>query len=135
MNKSWVEIIDHTLIDKLMLVTTDGDIIDEIEGKAIKVEKDGVSFKFWRKRHCDINTKITTEYIGFIVNSKQLKEKYFDGINPSNIKDIVREINNLNVIKISEAALLNSRIGDIDICFDFPATPEAFSKMIKRFVI
>lgn len=128
-----VQIIDHTLIEKLYVVDSQGEIIDEIEGKSKNIGyPDGRAFKFWRRRHNDINTKVTTEYIGIILNAKHLKERYFEGITIDNIDVLVDEINSQDIIRIDKETLLSSPIGDLDVCFDFQATTESFKKLIKR---
>ena len=132
-NQSDLEIIDNTIIENLYVVDSHGEIVDEIEGKSKNIDYvDGRAFKFWRRRHNDINTKITTEYIGIIINAKHLKERYFEGITLDNLDIIVDEINAQNIIKINKESLLSSSIGDLDICVDFDATTDAFSKLIKR---
>lgn len=132
-NQSDLEIIDNTIIENLYVVDSLGEIVDEIEGKSKNIDYvDGRAFKFWRRRHNDINTKITTEYIGIIINAKHLKERYFEGITLNNLDIIVNEINAQNIIKIKKEALLSSSIGDLDICVDFDASTDAFSKLIKR---
>ena len=80
-NQSDLEIIDNTIIENLYVVDSLGEIVDEIEGKSKNIDYvDGRAFKFWRRRHNDINTKITTEYIGIIINAKHLKESYMTGV-------------------------------------------------------
>jgi hypothetical protein len=128
-----IQIIDHTIIEKLRVIDSNGEIIDEIEGKSKNIGyPDGRAFKFWRRRHNDVNTKVTTEYIGIIINTKHLKERYFEGITLDNINVIVDEINAQNVIGIDKETLLSSSIGDLDICIDFPATIDSFKMLVKR---
>ena len=128
-----IQVIDSTVIDKLFVISSDGEVVDEIEGKRKEIDYvDGRIFKFWRRKHNDISTKVTTEYIGIIINAKHLKERYFEGITLGNLDFIVQEINAQNVIKVDKETLLNSTISDIDICIDFKAKPECFRQLIKR---
>jgi hypothetical protein len=129
-----VEIINITLIDKLKLVRSDGLIVDEVDGKSVPIDlEDGRKFKFWRYKQYDFQDKNTPEYIGIIINAKHLKERYFEGINSGNIDIILDELNSLNVIRITKDVLLNAKVNDLDICFDFPAKIEPFHKLIQRF--
>ena len=50
-----------------------------------------------------------------------------------NIHFILHEINALNIVKLTLGDLLNSQIGDVDLCFDFPTEPWIFEEIIDRY--
>lgn len=126
-----VEIIDTTLIDRLITIhEKTGEIIKEEKGKTHTIQtEDGLSFSFWVRKRKPIHQEEVLTEITFLLNSKHLKEKYFEGITTSNVVRVVNEINMLGVIKVSKEVLLKADVLDIDVCIDFPATKEEFKEV------
>ena len=58
------------------------------------------------------------EYCLVTINSKQLQNQYFKGITKSTIKDLYNYVISAGVIKCSFETFVNSRVSDVDICFD-----------------
>ena len=58
------------------------------------------------------------EYCLVTINSKQLEHQYFKGITKSTIRDLYNYVISAGVIKCSFETFVNSRVSDVDICFD-----------------
>ena len=129
------EIINTNLIDEIRsekLNLDTGEVIssDVKTGIVIWEEKrDGTTIKFWVDNQFSYIDGIRTakEYITFLVNSKHLKERYFEGITINTLPEIYDYLMNLGIVKFSYESLLNSRYNDTDICVDFNSTPEQFN--------
>lgn len=65
------------------------------------------------------------EYVVFQINAKMLKNKYFQGINRQNIKEIYKFLMSFNLVFVEYKVFLDGLISDIDLCFDFQITREA----------
>ena len=66
------------------------------------------------------------------VNSKMLKERYFEGMTLDNIKLIYDYIIQHKIIDFSYEDFLDGFVYDADLCYDAEAKPEVFSKMLSR---
>ena len=58
------------------------------------------------------------DYCLVTVNSKQLEEQYFKGITKNTIRELYKYVISAGVIECSFDTFINSRVSDIDICFD-----------------
>ena len=68
-----------------------------------------------------------TDYVCILVNSKMLKQKYFDGLNAENIADVYAYIIALNVVYFSFETFMSAYYTDVDYCLDFEITAENFT--------
>jgi hypothetical protein len=133
------EIIDTNLIDRIQVLTINeytGEVINE-KGKngtpTILENSDGTYLKFWKQTQFFYHEgkKIPTLYLTFLVNSKHLKELYFQGITLDTLPVLYDYIMSFNVVKFTYDSLLNSRYNDTDICVDFNSTPDSFDALKK----
>lgn len=118
------EVICSKFMQKFVLLCPDTGEIDD-ESEHIKTNTfnntNGIKIGFAMKWF--YNEEIgRTQYLVFSINTKMLKENYFDGIDCYNIQTIFNYINSLNIIKISKQAFLNSKAVDVDLCIDFKLT-------------
>jgi hypothetical protein len=128
------EIIDTNLIDRIRVQTINEDtavlIKEDIKHgtPTILSNADGTYIKFWKEGQFfyDKGQKIPTLYLTFLVNSKHLREPYFEGITLDTLPIIYDYLMSFNVVKFSYDTLLNSRYSDTDVCIDFNSTPELF---------
>ena len=78
----------------------------------------------------------TIEYLVILVNAKQLKQQYFEGIHVGNISNLHQYLISLGVVQFSLKELLKAECTDIDFKKDFEATDEdmkeAFDLMEKN---
>lgn len=128
------EIIDTNLIDKIQVQTTNtetGEVI-KVKGQngtpTILENEDGTYLKFWKESQFFYfeGKKIPTLYLTFLVNSKHLRERYFEGITLDTLPILYDYLMSFNIVKFSYDTFLNSRYNDTDICVDFNSTPEHF---------
>jgi len=89
---------------------------------------DGTYIKFWKEGQFfyDKGQRIPTLYVTFLINSKHLRGRYFEGITLDTLPIIYDYLMSFNVVKFSYDTLLNSRYSDTDVCIDFNSTPELF---------
>lgn len=127
-----VEILNPMLFEKVITISeSSGEIYKEETGIPFQKDEDGISYKIWRSEERLIHMPSTPQkFIYFLLNSKHLKESYFEGINLGNIQKIIDGINKHKVIKISKSKLLRAGILDVDLCVDFPATQKEFKKYV-----
>ena len=128
------EILDTSLIDRIYTQTVNtetSEVLSEVykNGTPTKLENpDGTYLKFWKESQFFYSNgkQISTLYITFLVNSKHLEKRYFEGISLETLPLIYDYIMSFNVVKFSYDSLLKSRYNDTDICIDFKSTPENF---------
>jgi hypothetical protein len=72
-----------------------------------------------------------TDVIIILINSKQLKERYFEGITRKNINVIYKEIIKLGIVDCSLSAFLNGQITDIDFKKDWRLKMDEYKEVIK----
>jgi len=75
---------------------------------------------------------ISEEYLTVEIHSKQLKENYFTGLTPTNIKDAYNYIMSLNVVKFSFEDFINSSCSDVDFKKDILLTQEQYRNLIDK---
>ncbi|MEX0595527.1 MAG: hypothetical protein WD512_03425, partial [Candidatus Paceibacterota bacterium] len=127
-----VKVIDYKYLSEYSKVYEGGEI-EESESFFNSVayrETNGIKYKIskitrrWNDKHED--------FIHLIVTAKMLKERYFEGINKSNIESIINSINDLQIVYIDlETALYYSRPTDVDICKDWKLIYDEFGNLTK----
>jgi hypothetical protein len=140
------EIIDTNLIDRIHTQSTNtftGEIIKEAikHGEPTVIENtDGTFLKFWKENQFFYanGVKTPTLYITFLINSKHLGKRYFEGITQHTLKDIHRYIESFKIVSFPFSSLYNARYNDTDICIDFSSTAsefEALKENLKKLTI
>ncbi len=69
-----------------------------------------------------INNGILEKVFVLLINAKQLKERYFEGITIDNLPLVYEYIIKLNFIHFTYETFLNGFVSDIDICYDIKVT-------------
>ena len=132
-----VEIISPTFFGKIESYHVEtGAKVGESEDTPYKKDTPcGMQFKIWASRRNvrEGNYQRIHHYLYFLINSKHLKERYFEGITLNNLDEIRKLINSLGVINVSLETMLNAEFVDVDVCFDFPAPKSEFTAAIKRY--
>ena len=90
------EVIDTNIIDRIHVQQTNidtGELIGESlkNGQATVIQNDdGTYLKFWKENQFfyQHGQKVPTLYITFLINSKHLKQDYFQGITSETLKQI-----------------------------------------------
>ena len=73
-----------------------------------------------------------SEYVMFQINAKQLKKKYFEGINRKNIKTIYNYLMSFKIVYLDYSAFLDGLISDIDICYDYNITKKGMQETNQK---
>jgi hypothetical protein len=77
----------------------------------------GITYRLYVKAFIDKN-KTAQEYLVLQISAKMLKKRYFEGITKDNIKLILDDINALGIVHLTQTALLDGLVSDIDICIN-----------------
>lgn len=118
------EVICSKFMQKFVLLCPDtGEIDDDSEHIITSTfnNTNGIKIGFGMKWFYN-EKKEHIQYLVFSINSKMLKENYFDGINKTNIQAVFNYVNSLNIVKISKESFLNAKVVDVDFCVDFKLT-------------
>lgn len=140
------EVIDTNIIDRIHVQQTNidtGELIGESlkNGQATVIQNDdGTYLKFWKENQFfyQHGQKVPTLYITFLINSKHLKQDYFQGITSETLKQIHEYILSFKIVSFTFESLYKARFNDTDICVDFNSTVEQFDalkKHIKQFTV
>ncbi len=128
-----VEIVNAGLNDdfaKLNLTT--GEIIKEDKEKPIRITVKQKGFNYEMVIRKLTLGRATDHYLLILLNTKMLKEKYFEGLTQTNIRDIYDAIMGLGLVKFSwEDFLLKSNCTDIDVCMDYELDRSSFNKHLQ----
>ena len=130
-----VKILDESIREMVFKVSgSTGDILEEKANTKASRDADGIKTTFSIEQRA--TQYDTIQYLVILVNAKQLKEQYFDGILIGNIADLHRYLISLGVVQFSLKELLKGECTDIDFKKDFEATDEdvkeAFDLMQKN---
>jgi len=134
------EIIDHELIQEYVkyfpkinkysqvLEKPKAITITKFKGITIRILFNETNIGFKSKYQ---KTPIRQRNIVLTLSAKLLKEKYFEGINKNNIKDLYNEFMKFEIFKCTYKTFLQSLPTDIDICKDrYVTSSEQFLKSI-----
>ena len=118
-----VKILDESIRDIVARVSTStGEILEEKQNTKASRDADGIKTTFSIEQR---STQFDTiQYLIILVNAKQLKEQYFDGITVNNVVQLHRYLMALEVVQFSLKELLKGECTDIDFKKDFEATEE-----------
>lgn len=80
-------------------------------------------------------TKDTIEECLIIyLNSKVLRQRYFEGIHLDNINSIYKDLMSLNVFSVEYEVFLNAECTDIDFKFDERMTQDEWNELLNQFM-
>lgn len=77
----------------------------------------GITYRIYVKAFIG-SDKLAHEYVVLQVSAKMLEQRYFEGITKKNVDVILKNINDLGIIKITKTTLLDGLVSDIDICIN-----------------
>ena len=127
-----VKIIDESIRQMVLKVSElTGEVLESKENTKASRDEAGIKTTFSiEKRATQFDT---IQYLIILVNAKQLKEQYFQGITINNVLELHQYLMSLNVVVFSLKEFLKAECTDIDFKKDFDATDEdmkeAFSLM------
>lgn len=118
------EVISDQLVSlTATIIQATGEVINENSPPVpIIIRIDGVKFKF-SVEHIPIynkqtRQKIQTPFISFLLTTKILRHRYFEGINIENLEYFYNEFMSYNLIKCSFETFKNAQPSDTDICIN-----------------
>lgn len=122
--------IDYKMAEKPVFVyeTTGETIEKDIPAQPQIFHKDGIKLRFTRFHIPRSDYFEGGYFIRVVITSKMLKQKYFDGLQFANIDTIVDFINSTNIIRLNAQILLSAKINDIDICRNYYANDDHYSR-------
>lgn len=133
-------ILDTNLIDRIQVQTTNtetGEVVSEKFQNGLPTiikNADGTYLKFWKENQfMYVNgQRIPNIYLTFLVNSKHLGKRYFEGITTETLPIIYDYIQSFKIVSFSYDALFKSRYNDTDLCVDFNSTLKTFNELKSR---
>lgn len=127
-----VKIISSTFLQSFVKVYESGEIEDDEDfyNYTAATSCNGIKFKVGKCNVMNGTLKNQTS-LQFVVTSKMLKGKYFEGINAANFRDVINYINSLNIVYIPYEVALQGICTDIDIKRDFAVTKLLFDEQVK----
>ncbi|MCZ8168765.1 hypothetical protein [Flavobacterium sp.] len=128
-----IKVIDYKLITPFQVYYEDtAEIIEDLNPpKPIYIDSNAIRFRFSKVFWTHPKTNETKEMVCITITAKMLRERYFEGINKDNIKDICEYINSHNIISIDLETLLNANVNDVDICMNYRLEFKAYQSALK----
>lgn len=126
------ELLDHFKDLRLNESTGEVEELKNYVGKPYQLKfDDGTSVKIWIEKQINYDAKkkerYSEDYITLLVNSKHLKQRYFEGITVATVEPLYNYMMSLGVFKCTLSSFKKSRYSDIDICFDFKCSHDNFA--------
>lgn len=127
-----VKIISSTFLQSYVKVYESGEIEDneDFYNYTAATSCNGIKFKVGKCNVMNGTLKNQTS-LQFVVTSKMLQGKYFEGINAANFRDVIDYINSLNIVYIPLEVALQGVCTDIDLKRDFSITKLLFDEQVK----
>ena len=123
---------DNSLNDHYVTINqTTGEESDVFKKQSKKYELNHYSFYVSYNQNTRVSYSDYVDTITILINSKQLKERYFEGITRKNINLIYKEIIKLGIIDCDFATFLNGMPTDVDIKKDFRLEQDEYKEVIK----
>ena len=115
-----VKVLDESIRELVLKVSAQsGEVLESIENTKANRDEKGIKTTFSIEQRA---TKFDTiPYLIILINAKQLKSRYFEGITTSNVTGLYSYLMSLDVVKFSLKELLKSECTDIDFKKDFEA--------------
>ena len=118
-----VKVLDEHIREIIANVSTrTGEVLEEKENTRSSRDEQGIKTEFSiEKRATQFET---VEYLIILVNAKQLKQRYFEGIKAMNVAHLHSYLVGLGVVQFSLKEFLKAECTDIDFRKDFTAKEE-----------
>ena len=129
-----VEILSPNLVGKWYLVHEHTGEIDPkvYKDNSLTFIENGITTRFAIERQ-QTRDGLTSEFVTILVNSKELKEDYFQGITAETIESVHRSLLNHKVISISFEDFYNlAEVTDVDIKKDGKVPEDVYQKCINQ---
>ena len=127
---------DNSLNDHYVTVNqTSGEVSDTFKKHSKQYQLKHYSYYVSYNPNTRVSLNDYVDTITILINSKQLKERYFEGVTRKNINIIYKEIIKLGIIDCDFATFLNGMPTDIDIKKDFRLELDEYKEVIKACTI
>lgn len=127
-----VTIVSNQLDKHLMLVDTEGEVVDELKKNSLSIRDKGITTSYIVVERWNFIKKSTVKYVQVLINAKALESNYFKGINKETIIQLHEYVCSQNIIKIDYYTFLNGIATDIDICKDYFKPTEIYSETLDK---
>lgn len=96
-----------------------GQFIDDTHIHTTKINThNGIAVSYAIVHRMNGKLRVPRKYVAIGVSAKLLKERYWEGINTSNIRVVWQAINDDNVIKVPFETFIAAKVVDVDVCID-----------------
>lgn len=124
-------VIDHEMRDIVARVSTStGEVLEERENTKSSRDEHGIKTEFSIEKRATQHD--TVKYVVVLVNSKQLKELYFEGITLSNIRKLHAYLMSLNTVHFTFEDFMQGECTDIDFRKDFNAPDHEMREVFRH---
>lgn len=104
---------------------------DDFDKNNIRIEENGIKTKYLI-RAFPISFQNVKEFLFIQINSKLLKQNYFEGINKTTAKQIYKELMSQKVVKFSYEEFIKAECTDVDLKKDKQCTVKEFTNFINN---
>ena len=127
---SRVQILDEGIREIVVRVSArTGEVLEEKQNTKSSRDEHGIKTVYSiEKRATQFDT---IEYLIVLVNAKQLKERYFEGIKAMNVAHLHSYLVGLGVVQFSLKELLKAECTDIDFRKDFEAKEDNMKEVLR----
>ena len=125
-----VQILDEGIREMVVRVSArTGEVLEEKQNTKESRDEHGIKTVYSIEKRA---TKFDTiEYLVVLVNAKQLKERYFEGIKGQNVAQLHSYLIGLGVVHFSLKEFLRAECTDIDFRKDFTAKEDTMKEGIR----
>lgn len=126
-----VKILNPSLEGKWITVNTSTGEVDPLAFKkdSLRFNDNGIKTSYGIENQVT-KDKTTCKFLVILVNSKTLKEKYFEGITLSNIEEVYKYLMSQKVVSFTYKDFLSSELTDVDFMKDSIVT-ESFDLLVN----
>lgn len=123
---------DSSLTDHLTVVNTNtGDIEKEFKRSSKSYECKGYTYYASYNENVRVSKSQNVDCITILINSKQLRSKYLQGITANNIKAIYKEVVSLGIIDCTYDTFINGTVSDVDFKIDFRLQLDEYKELLS----
>ena len=129
---SKLEGYDNSLNDYFETINqTTGEVSDTFKKQSKKYELNHYSYYVSYNPNTRVSLNDYVDTITILLNAKQLKERYFEGITNKTLPIIYKEIIKLGIIDCTYSAFVNGQATDIDFKKDWRLEMDEYKEVIK----
>lgn len=125
--------IYHSGLDKYIYhVSEEGEELDKIKQNSLKIDREGYAYYFRIDSIPNGNQGQKTKFLTVLVNSKMMKQDYFEGIHAQNIDIVYTKLIKLGVVNFTYESFIKAHVTDLDVKIDHKAEKDVFMETISE---